>query len=127
MRRILFFLLTAFFVAAASAAALSPAAKTEIDGLMSRLEASACEFNRNGSWHTAPQAKAHLLNKLQYFEERGAVNSAEQFIELAASKSSITGKAYLVKCSGGQPVPSSAWLLSQLQLMRSAASARKTP
>lgn len=127
MRRRLFFLLTAFFVAAVPAAPLSPTARTEIDGLMSRLEASACEFNRNGSWHTAPQAKSHLLIKLKYFEDRGAVSSAEQFIELAASKSSITGQPYLVKCAGAAPVPSSAWLLSQLELMRLAAGTRKAP
>jgi hypothetical protein len=91
---------------------------------MSRLEASGCEFNRNGTWHTAAEAKSHLLRKLKYLEDRGAVQSTEQFIELAASSSSTTGQAYLVKCGNGAAVQSRTWLLSQLQDMRSAGQAR---
>ncbi len=86
---------------------------------MSRLEASACEFNRNGSWHTTADAKSHLMRKLKYLEDRGAVQSTEQFIELAASGSSMTGKPYLVKCGKEAPVSSATWLRGQLQLMRS--------
>jgi len=127
MRRFLFFLLTGFFAAAGSAAPLSPAARAEIDGLMSRLEVSGCEFNRNGTWHTAADAKSHLLRKLKYLEDRGAVQTAEQFIELAASSSSTSGQSYLVRCGSGAPVPSSAWLTSQLQVMRSAGRAKNAP
>jgi hypothetical protein len=57
-------LLTCFVAMAANAAPVSPAAKAEIDGLLVRLEASVCEFNRNGSWYTAAEAKTHLLRKL---------------------------------------------------------------
>ncbi len=120
MLRFQFFLLSWLFAAAGAAAPLAPAAKAEIDGLLSRLEASQCQFNRNGSWHSAADAKSHLLNKLKYLEDRGAVQTAEQFIELAASKSSVSGDAYLVKCGGGAAVPSAVWLQSQLQLMRRA-------
>ena len=130
MRRLLLLLrllLTCFFVAAATAAPLSSAARTEIDGLLSRLEASACEFNRNGTWYPAPEAKVHLLHKLKYLEDRGAVQSAEQFIDLAASSSSMSGQAYLVRCANAAPLASRTWLLEQLQFMRSAAGARKAP
>ena len=91
---------------------------------MARLEASACEFNRNGTWHKATEAKSHLLRKLKYLEDSGAVQSTEQFIELAASESSMTGQPYLVRCGNGAPVQSGAWLRSQLQVMRSAGRAR---
>ena len=121
MLRLQFLLLSCLFAAAAAAAPLSPVAKAEIDALLSRLEASGCQFNRNGTWYNAADAKAHLLVKLKYFEDRGAVQTAEQFIELAASSSSVTRQAYLVKCAGGAAIPSSAWLGSQLQLIRSAA------
>jgi hypothetical protein len=84
-------------VAAGIAAPLSAAVRAEIDGLLSRLELSGCEFNRNGTWHTAGDAKSHLLRKLKYLEDSGAVQSAEQFIELAASTSSTTGQPYLVR------------------------------
>ena len=127
MKRLLLFLLTVIFAAAGSAAALSPAARTEIDALLSRLEASACEFNRNGSWYPAADAKSHLLRKLKYLEDRGAVQSTEQFIELAASSSSTTGQPYLVKCGSGAPVQSGTWLRSQLQMVRSSGRAKGAP
>jgi hypothetical protein len=94
---------------------------------MKRLEASGCEFQRNGSWYTAAEARVHLLRKLKYLEDRGAVNSAEQFIELAASASSLSGEPYRVRCASGAPVASRAWMLSQLQALRSAPGATKAP
>jgi hypothetical protein len=116
---IVILLLACAFATAHAAAPVPPAARAEIDALMSRLEASACEFNRNGTWHTATQAKAHLLRKLKYLEDQGAVQTAEQFIALAASGSSMTGESYTVRCGNGGPVPSEKWLSSQLRILRS--------
>jgi hypothetical protein len=127
MTRLLLFLLTVTFAAAGNAASLSPAARAEIDALMSRLEASSCTFNRNGTWYPANEARTYLLGKLKYLEDRAAVQSAEQFIERAASKSSTTGQPYLVKCGSDAPVQSGTWLLSQLQVIRSAGRARNAP
>jgi hypothetical protein len=118
MRRVLAILLTCVAAAVASAATLSPAARAEIDGLMSKLEASGCEFNRNGTWYSAAEAKSHLLRKLQYLEERGMVQNTEQFIELAGASSSMTGQPYLVRCGNGVPVKSATWLSAQLRAMR---------
>jgi len=95
--------------------------------MLSSLEASACEFNRNGTWHSVAEAKAHLSRKLRYLEDRGAVPSAERFIELAASTSSTTGQPYLVKCGSGAPVQSGTWLPSQLKVMRSSGRAKSAP
>ena len=103
------------------AATLPPAARSEIEILLSRLAASGCEFKRNGSWHTAAEAQAHLHRKLEYLVDKGAVASTEQFIERAASRSSISGRAYLVRCGSQAPVASGAWLRAELQAMRSAA------
>jgi hypothetical protein len=127
MQRLLLFLLIFILAAAGNAASLSPAARAEIDDLLSRLEASACQFNRNGTWHMATEAKSHLLRKLKYLEDRGAVQNAEQFIERAASSSSTTGQPYLVQCGSGAPVQSGTWLLSQLQAMRASGRARSAP
>ena len=99
----------------------------EIDELMSKLEASGCEFNRNGTWHSGTEAKAHLLRKLKYLEDRAAVQSVEQFVELAASASSMSGQPYLVKCGDGAPVESGTWLLSQLQAIRSGGQVKRAP
>lgn len=120
MRRCPLWLLTCLLATAGSAAPLSAATRAEIDGLLSRLEASACEFNRNGTWHSATEAKSHLLRKLRYLEDAAAVRSTEQFVELGASASTATGQPYLVRCAGGKPVPSRSWLLSQLQILRAA-------
>ena len=119
MLRLLLFLLAVVFAAVGAAAPLSPAARAEIDALLSRLDASSCTFNRNGTWYPATEAKSHLLRKLKYLEDRGAVRSTEQFIELAGASSSTTGKPYLVKCGSGAAVESGAWLQSQLQIIRS--------
>jgi len=105
----------------AQAAPTAAPVRTEITGLLQRLEASGCQFNRNGDWHVGAEARGHLLRKLDYLEDRrGAspLRSAEQFIELAASRSSMSGKPYLVRCAGAAPVPSQDWLNAQLRLLR---------
>ncbi len=128
MPRVLAILLTGVAIATTAAAApLSPAARAEIDALMSKLEASGCEFNRNGNWYSGTEAKSHLLRKLKYLEDKGMVQSTEQFIELAASASSMTGQPYLVRCGNGIPIQSGTWLLSQVRAMRSAAPAMRAP
>lgn len=114
------------FASQACAAALAPAARVEIDSLLSRLAASDCQFKRNGAWHTAGEAQAHLVRKLEYLLDRGAVASAEQFIERAATKSSMSGQAYLVKCGANPAVPSGKWLYSELQALRAARFDKKT-
>jgi Family of unknown function (DUF5329) len=106
------------FTSPADAATLSPTAKNEIESLLSRLETSGCQFYRNGSWHSSGEARAHLARKLDYLVGKGAVASAEQFIERAATKSSMTGQPYLVKCGSSPPVQSGTWLFSRLQAMR---------
>lgn len=120
-------LLTWLFAATAVAAPLAPAVQTEIDALLERLETSGCELNRNGTWYPASEAKPHLQRKLRYLEDRGMVQTAEQFIELAASGSSMSGQPYLVSCGTGAPVRSGTWLLSQLQSMRAAGQAKSAP
>lgn len=127
MRQLLVLLMTGVVVAASFAASLSPVARAEIEGLLGRLEVSGCEFQRNGAWYSATEAKAHLLVKLSYLEDRGMVASAEQFIERAATQSSMTGRNYLVRCASAAPVPSSVWLSAQLQLMRSARPGKSAP
>lgn len=103
-----------------NAAPVAPAVRTEIDALLTRLQHSGCEFNRNGSWHSGEQARAHLLKKLDYLEGKNAVQGTEQFIDLAASTSSVTGTPYLVRCGSAAPVPSQQWLKAELGTLRAA-------
>lgn len=107
------------------AAQSAPAVRAEIDQLLTKLQASGCEFNRNGSWYSGAEAKDHLLRKLEYIENKGTLQSTEQFIELAASKSSFSGKAYQVKCGNEPAQESQAWLTKQLGAIRAAANKGK--
>ncbi|MDT8998987.1 DUF5329 domain-containing protein [Paucibacter sp. APW11] len=100
------------------AAPVAPSVRAEIDGLMAAMQASNCQFNRNGSWYEAAEAKAHLLRKLEYLEGKDMVKTTEQFIERAASTSSSSGKPYLVRCGGAAAQASQPWLSAQLQLLR---------
>lgn len=103
---------------AARAAPLPNAARAEVDALLTRLQSSGCEFNRNGSWYGGAEARAHLLKKLDYLEGKAMVATAEQFIERGASGSSMSGKPYLVRCAGKAPVESAQWLRAELQAVR---------
>ena len=102
----------------ANADSLSVASRIEIESLLSKLKESGCVFNRNGTWYSSGEAQAHLARKLEYLVDKEAVASAEQFIERAATKSSMTGQRYMVKCGSKPPVPSSKWLHAELQEIR---------
>lgn len=99
--------------------------KAEIEALLASLQASGCQFNRNGSWYTGAEAKDHLLRKLEYLEGKGTVQSTEQFIELAASRSSASGKPYQVRCGSESPMESGLWLTRQLSIIRPVAGRSK--
>lgn len=110
-------------VAAISLAAPAAApVRGEIDALLAALHASNCEFQRNGSWHGATEAKTHLLRKLEAVEKRTTLRNTEQFIEMAASSSSASGQAYQVRCNGTVQ-PSAQWFARQLERIRAAGSA----
>ncbi|MGW8393092.1 DUF5329 family protein [Pseudoduganella sp. HUAS MS19] len=104
--------------AGAQAAPLPAPARAEVDALLARLQTSGCQFNRNGSWYSGADARTHLLRKLEYLEKKDMVRNAEQFIDLGASASSSSGKAYMVKCGAAAPVESKAWLGAELKAIR---------
>ncbi len=104
----------------ADAAPTAPAVRAEIDGLLNELQRQQCRLQRNGSWHSADEARQHMLRKLAYLEDRGTLASAEQFIEQAATQSSSSGKPYLVQCGAAAARPSKEWLLAALHGQRSA-------
>lgn len=106
--------------AAAQAAPAAPAIEAEIEALLARLESSRCEFNRNGGWYNGADARTHLHGKLEAIARRTTLRSTEQFIELAATVSSSSGRPYEVKCGAGPSVPSAQWLTRELALLRGA-------
>lgn len=112
------FALACLIYGLANAAPTSEPVRAEIDSLLSKLQSSGCEFNRNGSWYSGAEAKDHLLRKLEFIERKSTVQSTEQFIELAAAKSSSSGKPYQVKCGAEAAVDSQLWLSKQLAVLR---------
>jgi hypothetical protein len=118
MKRVLVTTVASLWSAFAAASPTSRPVRAEIDALLAKLQASGCQFNRNGSWYSGSEARDHLLRKLEYLEGKGSILSTEQFIELGASKSSSSGQAYSVKCGGQSPVSSQAWLTQQLPAIR---------
>ena len=93
---------------------------SEVAHLFSVLEQSNCQFYRNGSWYSSAKASAHLRRKYNYLLKDRLVTSAETFIDLAASKSSMSGRPYLVKCPGSAPIESNSWFRAKLAEFRKA-------
>ncbi len=115
--RLTLFVLTAVFTSSLFAASTPAPVRDEISTLLGKLQSSACEFNRNGTWYLAADAARHLTRKLDYIEKRSALTSTEQFISLAATASSVSGNPYLVRCSG-MVQPSAKWLAKELAAIR---------
>ncbi|MDL5030572.1 DUF5329 domain-containing protein [Pelomonas sp. APW6] len=109
----------ALVLGTAHGAPTAPAVRTEILSLLQRLQDSGCEFNRNGSWYSGAEARGHLLKKLDYLESHdAALKRSEDFIQQAATSSSMSGKPYLVRCAAAAPVESKVWLTQELTKLR---------
>lgn len=118
MKRRLLILLLGLSPTFALAAELTPPAKREIAHLLSYLQQSGCDFNRNGSWHATEEAVGHIQKKYEYLLKKNLVSSAEDFIDRAASESSMSGKPYLVRCGAHSPASSATWFKAELTRYR---------
>lgn len=105
-------LLVSFTVSAQN----SSTVEQEIADLISSLETSNCIFHRNGSTHTAIEAAEHL--RLKLLRARRYATTTELFIDRLASKSSFSGKPYLIECKSGELTELKAWLDMQLLVLR---------
>ena len=90
----------------------------EISYLLTSLGASGCEFYRNGSWYDARAAEAHLRYKYARLVAADRISTAEDFIDQAATTSSLSGKAYFVRCGQSPAINSSSWLYGLLKRYR---------
>lgn len=124
-----FTLVSAAMVVVASAALAAPTAQAEreIEALIDGLGRSGCRFERNGSWYDAATARAHLKKKYDYLRKRGLADTAELFIERAASRSSMSGKAYRVSCAGEATTESAVWFQRSLRKLRAAPTPASKP
>ena len=92
-------------------------AQTEIEYLLAKIGGSDCKFYRNGSWYDAKRARMHLQQKYDYLAKRNLLSSADDFIAQAATQSSLSGRAYAIKCND-ETVPSAQWLRDALLTYR---------
>jgi len=111
-------LLVALTLLPVARAAPPAVAQTEIDYLLGFIASSGCEFYRNGSWYDSKKAQAHLRYKYEMLAARDQINTAEDFIEKAATKSSLSGRPYELRCSGGESVATHQWLVDVLARYR---------
>ncbi len=90
-------------------------AQREIDHLLDFVAGSSCTFVRNGADHPAQEASEHLAGKFRFAVSR--ITTAEDFIRDLASRSSVSGEAYRVRC-GKVDMPAGVWLTEELQRYR---------
>jgi hypothetical protein len=99
--------------------AAPPDAKAEIGHLLAYLQQSGCSFARNGTWYTAKRAGEHLEDKYRVWLKRDTgMPTAESFIDQVASRSSISGQPYLVRCGDTPPIESGTWFRRELERFR---------
>lgn len=114
IKRFFLFSVSMCLTTGAAIAAAPAQAQSEIKHLLEFVQESGCRFNRSGTWYSSEDARQHLQMKYEYLVKRDWVNSAEDFIERAASKSSMSGRAYQVQCHKAKAVPSAQWLTTEL-------------
>ncbi len=111
-------LMLAAFAGAVRAEGESALTNFEIAHLMRFIRASSCDFYRNGSWYPSTEAHDHIQRKLDYIRARSTIPNAEYFIQEAATKSSMSGDVYQVRCPGTAVNECKGWLLNELQRLR---------
>ena len=110
------FALLALVLGEGSAADVPDAERHEVRHLLEYLRTSECVMERNGERHSAENAYAHVEKKYEYF--RNEIGTSEEFIEYAATKSTMSGTYYRVICPGDPPVRTRDWLLDELRRYR---------
>ena len=90
--------------------------RIEVDYLLNYVKNSSCKINRNGKFYEGIDAVSHIERKYDYFRDN--ISTTEEFIEYSASKSTMSGKYYLVKCDSSEVVKTKEWLLNELKRYR---------
>jgi hypothetical protein len=110
-------LVTAFVILAVFAMVVSAQdniEKKKIEYLISSVEnLKSAKFIRNGSEYAGKEAAEHLRMKLQ--KAGSHVQRADDFINLCASQSYITGKPYMIKFSDGKTIRAEEFFRNKLK------------
>lgn len=115
-RRTLIYLLGITTLVASTAAPAAGKPKTErekIESLIAAVESlKDATFIRNGKEYDCKTAADHMRAKWKW--QGGDIKTARDFIRLVATKSSESGKPYLIRFKGGKEVESGKFLAERL-------------
>lgn len=95
---------------------VAPNKKHEVAYLLDYIVRSGCVLTRNGTQYKGKDAAEHIQTKYDYY--RRDINNTEDFIKYAATKSTMSGKYYTVKCNGQKESKTKDWLLRELEVYR---------
>ena len=84
--------------------------------LLDYVAKSESVFIRNGKEHSSEKAAAHIRKKYEHYKEE--IETPEDFIRLAATKSMISGKSYMVRLEDGREIHCAEWLAAELAAYR---------
>jgi hypothetical protein len=104
-----------FLFATVVGAAAAPV--DEIEALLAYIGGlEGASFIRNGDAHSPTDAAAHL--RLKWTNQKKQIVTAEDFIRLCGTKSSVSGKPYVIRFSDGREEEAAQVLLKQLKVLR---------
>ena len=109
-------LILCIFICIISVPVFASDMQSEINHLLAYLENSECQFERNGRMHSGKDTVSHVKKKYNYFKNK--INNTEEFIEHSATKSTMSGKYYMVLCKDNPMVKTQDWLLQELKNYR---------
>lgn len=110
------FLVSVTTLMALSAVAAAPSAheQSRIDRLIRFVESQqGLKFVRNGTEYECADAARFLRGKLESMGKE--INTAREFIDRIASKSSMSGEPYHVKFANGKTMPAAQFLGDELK------------
>jgi hypothetical protein len=90
--------------------------RDEINHLLEFIAQSDCIYIRNGKEYSALEARDHIAGKYESVKWR--IKTSETFISKIASRSSFSGKQYMIRCKEEEQTTEQ-WLFSELGNYRS--------
>ena len=111
-----FFVILLFLLTHAAPVVPAESLPETINYLIDYVAKSKATFIRNGTEHSAAEAAAHIRAKYEHFKSE--IKTPEDFIRLAASRSLLSGKPYLVRVPGGKEQRLDEWLTGILRNYR---------
>lgn len=104
--------LAGLLLSSAVLAARDAQLEATIEHLIGHVADSRLTFVRNFSDYSGGEASAHMRKKYEHFQDE--IRTPEEFIELCASRSLVTGKDYLVVTADGHRITTRQWLGAEL-------------